>query len=150
VKTRWALLGIGLLLGAAVLLPGLRAAEKKEGKSVLPGKGPWDLRTFNVFFDVVDTQYDEKAGQVKWVLETKDAYRTADFVREIDRTRPFVFVFLDEDRAELATVRLGASDFKGIPQDKVMRKGTALEVSLDVPNVIAKTKSVILRRGAGQ
>src|SRR5262249_47470258 len=81
VTTRWTVLGIGLLLLAAVTLPLLRAAEKKEGKSVLPGKATWDLRAFNVFFDVVDTQYDEKANQVTWVLQTKEANRTSDFVR---------------------------------------------------------------------
>ena len=84
-----------------------------------------------------------------WVLETKEGARTADFEREVDRDRPYVFKFLDAEMDELATVRLGTAQFKGIPKDRTMPRGTRLEVVLDVPDVMDKTSRVVLQRGRG-
>jgi hypothetical protein len=119
---------------------------KKDSKSPLPGKATWDLRAFNVTFRVVDTAYNPDRNQVTWVLETKEGMRTSDFLNEL-RTKPYVLTFYDADMDELATVRLDAAAFKGIPSDKIMDKGTRLEVAVDVSDVLAKTKRVVLKRG---
>jgi hypothetical protein len=126
-----------------------RAGDRKKDVVNLPGKATWDLRAFGISFRVVSTNYDAETKQVTWVLETKEGVRTGDFVRELDRDRPYVFKFLDADMEELATVRLGTEQFKGIPKDRIMKPGTRLEVVLDVPDVIGKTSRVVLQRGKG-
>jgi hypothetical protein len=137
-----------LLLGATLVLPALHAAEpKKDDKSPLPGKAAWDLRAFNIPFKVIDTTYDAEKSEAHWELELKDGVRTADLVRELDRDKPFVFVFLDEDMSELARVRLTSTDFKGIPKERVIKQGAHLIAVLQVPESIGKTKKVILQRG---
>jgi hypothetical protein len=141
---RWCGFTVAVLLYTTAAAPG---ADKSDPKSPLPGNAAWNVTAFNVLFRVVDTTYDEKTSTVRWTLATKDDYRTADFVREVDKDRPFVFVFADGEMNELATVRLGIADFKGVPKEKVIPKGTPLQVTLEVPNVLAKTKTVVLRRG---
>src|SRR5262249_43566627 len=123
--------------------------EKKDDKSTLPGKAKWDLRAFNVAFRVVETAYDADKMRVTWVLQTKEAARTSDFQKEL-RDQPFVFTFYDADMNELATVSIDPSQVKGVPNDRVMKEGTRLELVLDVPDVVDKAKKVVLRRGAGQ
>src|SRR5262245_39245254 len=112
------------VLSAAVLL-GAAAVAAAADKNAPPGT--WDVKAFNLLFRVVETTYDETAKEVRWTVETKDNYRTQDFVREVDKDRPFVFGFLNADGDEIATVRLTAANFKGIPKDeKVIPKGTKL------------------------
>jgi len=98
-------------------------------------------------FNVIDTQYDEKAKEVKWVVETKETARTADFVRDLDRERPFTFYFLDAEMNELAQVQLDLTKFQGIPKDKIIKKGTRLDVVLELPEVLNKARAVTVRRG---
>jgi hypothetical protein len=135
-----------LILGIAGLAAG---DQKKSDRGVLPGKATWDVRAFNITFKVVSTAYDASTKQVTWVLETKEGMRTSDFQRELDRTRPYVFKFLDADMDEVATVRLGSAHFKGIPKDRVMKEGTRLEVVLDLPDAFDRAQKVILQRGTG-
>jgi hypothetical protein len=138
-----------VLVVLAAVVPGLAGGERKKDAVKLPGKATWDVRAFNISFRVVSTSYDPEAKQVTWVVETKEGQRTADFRRELDRDSPYVFTFLDADMEELATVRLGSDQFKGIPEDRVMAPGTRLKVVLDVPDVMDKTSRVGLRRGRG-
>ena len=137
-------------IGLAVPTAPAVAQDKKEEKSNLPGKATWDLKAFNTVFRVVKTDYDAKKNQVRWVLETKEGLRTFDFVRSLDRDQPFVFTFLDGDANELQKVQLKSTDFQGIPKEKVMKEGTRLEVTLDVPEVIGKTAKVVLKRMKGE
>ncbi len=132
------------LLSAAVLLGG--AASSPAADKPPPGK--WDVSAFNLLFRVVETTYDESAKQVRWTVETKDNYRTLDFLREVDKDRPFVFAFRDANDDEIATVRLTSGNIKGIPRDeKVIPRGAALVLTLELPGgVLAKTKTVVLRR----
>ncbi len=140
----------GVVLLLTLVVSAAPAADpKKDAKNPLPGKATWDVRAFNVVFKVLDTTYDEKRKEVKWVLETKEAGRTLEFVRMLDKDRPFTFVFQDKDGGALATVQLGSDKFQGIPKERVMPKGTKLEVVLEVPDVLDKAKTVVLRRGAG-
>ncbi len=135
---------------ALVLVCQAPAREGKgEEKGGLPATATWELRSFNALFRVVRTDYDAEKKQVRWTLETRDGFRTTDFVRTIDREQPFTFSFQDEEGTELAVVQLGAADFRGIPRDRIMKEGTRLEVALDLPRTWAKTKKVVLRRGKG-
>ncbi len=140
-----ALLPFALALACLAPAPDGKADEKGG----LPASAEWELRPFNVFFRVVRTDYDADKKQVRWTLETRDGFRTMDFVRSIDREQPFTFTFLGEDDNELGVVQLGAADFRGIPRDRVMKEGTRLEVTLDLPRTWPKTKKVVLRRGKG-
>lgn len=137
---------------ALAVTAGVAAAQtKKPPPGPVPGSdATWELKALGAYFRVIKSDYDAKAKTVRWTLETKDAYRTADFVRDIDRDKPFTFIFLDENEKDLATVRVGASDFEGIPKDRLMKKGTQLFLTLEVPNVLDKTTVVQLRRGAGK
>jgi hypothetical protein len=136
-----------LVLAFALSTPGPSPArDGKAEEKGLPATATWELRPFGILFRVVRTDYDEEKMQVRWTLETKEGMRTSDFVRLIDRDQPFTFTFLDEDDKELATVQLGAADYRGIPRDRVMKEGTRLEVTLDLPRAWPKTKKVILRR----
>jgi hypothetical protein len=136
----------------AVALLALTASEgatAREGKkSPLLAGATWDLKAFNAVFRVERTEHDKGRNQVRWALATKEGVRTFDFVRAVDRDRPFTFVFQDEDGAELARTRLRASDFKGVPKDKIMKAGTRLEVTLELPKAMPRVKKVVLRRGA--
>jgi hypothetical protein len=123
----------------------LVAAEGKKG--ALPGEATWDLTPLERLFRVVKTDHDEGKGQVTWTVQTREAMRTADFLRSVDRERRFVFLFYDGEMKELARAELRAEDFKGIPKAKVMRAGTRLEVTLDVPKVMPRVKKVVVRRG---
>jgi hypothetical protein len=140
---------ITVLFAALLLSSPAAAREGKEGKDALPASAMWELRSFNILFRVLRTDYDADKMQVRWVLETREGARTSDFVRSIDREQPFTFAFLDEDGNELALVRLGATDFRGIPREKIMKEGTRLEVTLDLPQSFAKVKKVVLRRARG-
>jgi hypothetical protein len=140
-------LALFLTLLAGGMAAGLRADEKTDKKSPLPGKARWDLQALTTAFNVIDTQYDAKEQEVKWVVETKETVRTADFVRELDRDRPFTFYFLDAEMNELAQVQLDATKFAGIPKDKLMKKGTHLDITLELPEVLNKTRAVMVRRG---
>jgi hypothetical protein len=139
------------VLLAAFLFSCLALARdaRADDKDRLPASATWELRSFNVLFRVVRTDYDADKKQVRWRLETKEGARTADFVRTIDREQPFTFTFLDEDDGEQGVVQLRAADFRGIPRDRVMKEGTRLEVTLDLPRNFAKVKKVVLRRGRG-
>jgi hypothetical protein len=121
--------------------------KKKKGKSPLPGPATWDVKALDKLFRVVETKYDKEARKAKWTLELRAATRRFDFVREIDRDKPFVFVFTDKENDELATVRVDSRDFKGIPEGKVIKDGTRLELTLKVPDVLAKANKVVLQRG---
>jgi hypothetical protein len=137
-----------LLLTLAV---GLAAAgDKKDPKSPLPGKATWDTRAMGKYFDVVETKYDADSREVRWSLQTRDTYRTIDLVRDLSKDHPFVFVFRDADGNELATVRVSIDNFQGIPKEKVTPKGTAVELTLEVPDVLEKARTVTLRRGTGE
>jgi hypothetical protein len=140
-----------LVLVLAVLAGGVvapvRGDDKTDKKSPLPGKAKWDLRALTTAFNVIDTQYDEKNQEVKWVVETKETARTADFVRDLDHDRPFTFTFLDGEMNELAQVQLDSTKFQGIPKDKLMKKGTRLDVVLELPEAVNKARAVTVRRG---
>jgi hypothetical protein len=147
---RTALAAAALLAVLAAPGPGRAADERKKDETAsLPGKAAWNVRAFDVSFRVLDTRYDPDRKQVTWVLQTRDGVRTSDFQREIDREKPFVFKFLDADMDELASVRLTSENFRGIPRDRLMPRGTRLEVVLDVPNVLESTRKVVLQRGSG-
>ena len=119
--------------------------DKKSEKSPLPGDAEWELKAFNSLFRVVRTEHDADTKQVKWLVETRDGHRTSDFVRELSRN-PFTFHFLDGDN-EVATVQLSKDDFRGIPSERVMKAGTRLTITLDLPRALPKAKKVVLRRG---
>ena len=147
---RTALAAVALLVLLAAPGPGRAADERKKDETAsLPGKATWNVRAFDISFRVVDTRYDPDRKQVTWVLQTRDGVRTSDFQREIDREKPYVFKFLDADMDELASVRLGTEQFRGIPRDRIMPRGTHLEVVLDVPDVLDRTRKVVLQRGSG-
>ncbi len=122
-----------------------------DDKSPVPGKAEWDLRAFGTLFKVADTQYDAQKGTLTWTLELKDDIRTADLVRDLDKDRVFQLVFADEDMKELAIIQMRASKFKGIPlSDKITKRGTKLDLTIEIPNVLEKTKQVTLSRVRGQ
>ena len=140
-------LSLSSVLVLALILSGSASAwqDKKGEKSPLPGDAEWELKAFNSLFRVVRTEQDSEANQVKWQVETRDGYRTSDFLRELSRN-PFTFHFLDGDN-ELATVQLSKDDFRGIPGERVMKAGTRLTITLDLPRALPKAKKVVLRRG---
>jgi hypothetical protein len=120
-------------------------------KTPVPGKAEWDLRAFNSQFTLADTIYDADKKQLTWVLEVKDDVRTVDLVRDLSKDRPFQLVFTNDDNKELAIMGLGIAKFKGIPTgEKLTRKGTKLELTFDMPNVLDKTAKVTLSRVKGQ
>jgi hypothetical protein len=145
-KRALTVLALVLALGGGLVAP-VHADEKADKKSPLPGNAKWDLRALTTAFNVIDTQYDEKAQEVKWVVEIRETVRTADFVRELDKERPFTFTFLDADMNEIAQVQLNSTKFQGIPKDKLTKKGTRLDVLLELPDVLNKTRAVTVRRG---
>jgi hypothetical protein len=131
-----------------ILVVSARGQEsKKKDKSPLPGPATWDVKALDKLFRVTKTKYDKEASEVKWTLELKAGTRRFDFLREIDRDKPFVFVFKDKENGELATVRIDSKDFKGIPEGKAIKEGTRLELTLKVPDVLPKAKTVVLQRG---
>ena len=141
--------GLSLLAASIFLLfpvGGRAADEKKDEKSPLPGNATWDMKAFDSLFRVVKTEYDDRVKQVRWIVETKEGYRTSDFVRAIT-AKPFVFRFLDEAMKELTLVELFKDDFRGIPDARVMREGTRLTILLAVPRSMPKVKTVLLQRG---
>jgi hypothetical protein len=140
-------LALSLTLLAGTMATGVRADEKADKKSPLPGKARWDLRALTSAFNVIDTQYDDKAQEVKWVVEIKETVRTADFIRDLDRERPFTFSFLDPDMNELAQVKIDSTKIQGIPKDKLTKKGTRLDLVLELPEVLNKARVVTVRRG---
>lgn len=145
-KTVLSLLSVSLF---TLVLAGAGSAfeDKKDKKSPLPGDAAWELKPLQSLFRVVATEYDGAARKVKWTVETRDGYRTADFVRDITR-RPFTFRFLDGDNHELAIIQLTKSDFHGLPAERVMKPRTRLTITLEVPKVMPRTKKVVLQRGA--
>ncbi|HTU18864.1 MAG TPA: hypothetical protein VMG10_12465 [Gemmataceae bacterium] len=120
--------------------------KKKDNKNPLPGHASWELKPLQSLFRVVTTEYDGEGRKIKWTVETRDGYRTADFIRDITR-RPFTFRFLDDGGNELALIQLAKSDFGGLPRERIMKPRTRLTITLDVPRVIPKTKKVVLQRG---
>ncbi|HEY7313794.1 MAG TPA: hypothetical protein VH643_30875 [Gemmataceae bacterium] len=140
---------LSLLSGAVLTLVLIESAaglaDKKDEKSPLPGPATWDIKAFNALFRVVQTDADAK--QVKWIVELREGARTSDFVRDIT-SKPFTFRFLDGDDRELATIQLGKADFQGIPRGNVMKDGTRLTITLDLPKAMPRTKKVVLQRGA--
>ena len=117
----------------------------------LPGKAQWDLRAFNTLFKVLDTRYDAQTGQVTWTLELKDDARTLDFIHDLDKDRVFQLSFEDEDQKQLAIMQMRSSKFKGIPtNEKTIKHGTKLELTVELPNVLEKTRQVTLSRVRGQ
>lgn len=117
--------------------------DKKDEKSPLPGPATWDIKAFDALFRIVRTDAERGAKQVKWTVQTRDGHRTSDFVRDLTR-KPFAFRFLDGDDKELATIQLGKADFQGIPRSNVMKAGTRLTITLDLPKAMPKTKKVVL------
>jgi hypothetical protein len=134
-----------LLCLLVLALPGARASDAKKGP--LPKSATWELGAFRTLFTVAGTRYDEGARQVRWTLRTREALRTFDLTRALDRDRPFVFLFYDGAGKELARVDLRAADFKGIPKTRVTKEGTPLELTLDLPRTWPKVKKVVLKRG---
>ena len=117
-------------------------------KNPLPGMATWELRPLQRVFRVIKTEYDAGKKQVKWTVETREGVRTSDFTRSL-REQPFTFTFLDGEDRELAIIQLGASSFQGIPRTKIMREGTRLTITLNVPRTIDRAKKVVLKRGKG-
>jgi hypothetical protein len=142
---RRTLFTVALLLA----MTAVASAQTRKPTSPVPGdKSTWDLKAFNSYFVVTETNYDAKTKEVRWSLETKDAYRTSDLRRDLDRDRPFAFVFLDDEGKDLASIRLTSADFQGIPKERVMPKATPITLALEVPAVLGRTVKVELRRGA--
>src|SRR5438477_6465787 len=111
-----------------------------DDKNPLPGKAEWDLRAFGTLFKVAETRYDADTGQLTWVLELKDEVRTSDLIRDLDKDRIFQLIFTDADKKELAITQMRSSKFKGIPvNEKFTKRGTKLELTIDVPNVMDET-----------
>lgn len=144
-KTTLSLFAVPVLLLALVGNTAARQ-EKKDSKSPLPGDATWELKAFNSIFRIIKTEYDAETRKVQWTVETKNGHRTSDFVNDITR-RPFTFRFLDGAMRELALVELFKDDFHGIPNTRLMKEGTRLMITLEVPRAIAKAKTVILQRG---
>lgn len=145
-KTFLSRLSVSLVLLALI---GMASAfeDKKDKKSPLPGDATWELKPLHSLFRVAATEYDGAARKIKWTVETRDGYRTADFVRDITR-RPFTFRFLDGNDNELAIIQLTKSDFRGLPSERVMKPRTRLTITLDVPKILSRTRKVVLQRGA--
>ena len=140
--------GFNVSLFTLVLIAGAVAQEgRKDKKSPLPSNATWELRAFDSLFRVVRTEYDAEARRVKWSVETREGYRTLDFVEALAR-RPFTFRFLDGDNNELATIQLNKDDIQGIPKERVMKARTPLTITLDLPRAMPRTKKVVLGRGA--
>lgn len=138
-----------LLLAAVVSLAGVATpAARADKKDPLPGKATWELRPLRQIFRIVKTEYDEGKKRVKWTVEMKEGARTGDFTRGL-RARPFTFTFLDGEDRELAIIQLRLANFQGIPTAKIMKEGTRLTVTLDVPKTIDRAKKVVLKRGKG-
>jgi len=141
-------IGFNVMLLALVLIASAAAQEsRKDKKSPLPGNATWELRAFDSLFRVVRTEYDAEAKRVTWSVETREGYRTLDFVEALSR-RPFTFRFLDGDNNELATIQLNKDDYQGIPKERVMKARTPLTITLDLPRAMPKAKKVVLARGA--
>jgi hypothetical protein len=120
-----------------------------DDKGQLPGKAPWDLAAFSNLFKVADTQFDPQTNQVTWVLELKNEVRTSELVRELD-DRVFQLSFIDDEGKELAVVQMRSAKFKGIPTtEKLTKRGTKLDLTITVPDVLEKTKQVRLSRVKG-
>lgn len=138
--------GCLLILAAA----GVAAAveDKKDKKNPLPGDATWDLKPLHSLFRVVATEYDAETRKIKWTVETRDGYRTADFINDITR-RPFTFRFLDGNGNEASLIQLTREDFHDLPRERIMKARTRLTITLDVPRALSKTKKVVLQRGAG-
>ncbi len=121
-----------------------------EDKNSLPGKAQWDLRAFATLFKVAETKYDSQNNQVTWILELKDDARTRDLIRDLDE-HAFQLSFEDGDQKQLAVMQMRSSKFKGIPtNDKTTKRGTKLELTIEVPGVLDKTQQVTLSRVRGQ
>jgi hypothetical protein len=131
-------------------LAGMASAveNKKDKKSPLPGEATWELKPLTSLFRVMATEYDAETKKIKWTVETRDGYRTADFINDIKR-RPFTFRFLDGDGNELAFIQLTKDDFRGLPSERIMKARTRLTITLDVPRALSRSKKVVLQRGAG-
>jgi hypothetical protein len=123
--------------------------DKKDSKNPLPAGIAWELKPLQSTFRVTGTEYDAEARKVTWTVQTRDGYRTADFVRDITRG-PFTFRFLDGDGKELATIQLTKEDFRGIPRERVMKERTRLNIVLNLPRAFPRTKKVVLQRGAAE
>ena len=120
---------------------------RADEKSPLPGKAQWDLRAFGTLFKVADTQFDAQTNQVTWTLEMKDDVRTSELIRDLDKDRVFQLTFLDDDQKELAIIQMRSSKFKGISSsEKVTKRGTKLELTVEIPGVAEKAKQVTLTR----
>jgi hypothetical protein len=135
---------------AFVLIDGASAVEdKKDKKSPLPDNAVWELKPLDALFRVVETAYDGDAKKVTWTVETRDGYRTADFVRDITG-KPFTFRFLNGDGNELAAIQLTKEHFRGLPNERVMRARTRLTIVLELPRAMPRTKKVVLQRGSAE
>lgn len=136
-------------LAAVVGLAGVGTpAAHADKKDPLPGKATWELRPLRQVFRIVKTDYDEGKKRVKWTVDTREGVRTSDFNRGL-REQPFTFTFLDGEYRELAIIQLRAANFQGVPGTKIMKEGTRLTITLDVPKTIDRAKKVVLKRGKG-
>jgi hypothetical protein len=133
------LLALGVLAGVALARPPV--------KSPLPGPASWDVEALSRVFRVERTEYDDRTSKVRWHLSAKESVRTADFVRSLERENRLTFVFLDADGREEAVVQVGESDLQGLPRDRLLKAGTKLELTLELPAGFRKTAKVILKRG---
>jgi hypothetical protein len=130
-----------------ILLLFLSSPALADDKNSLPGKAEWDLRAFGTLFKVDETRYDADTGKLTWVLELKDEVRTSELIRDLDKDRIFQLTFADADTKELAIMQMRSSKFKGIPAgEKFTKRGTKLELTIDVPNVMDKAAQVTLSR----
>ena len=133
----------------AVLLSLAPAAVHADDN--LPGKAEWDLRAFGTLFKITETHYDAKSSQLTWMLELKDDVRTSELLRGLDKDGIFQLSFTDADKKELALVQMRSSKFKGIPaSEKVTKRGTKLELTVQLPDVLEKASQVTLSRVRGQ
>lgn len=133
---------------AMISLGGYDVGTARDAKkSPLPGPAVWNVEPLSSLFRVNKTEADEKGRSVRWVLETKETVRTADFVRSLDKENRLTFQFFDAADQEVATVQMASSDFKGFSRDKLTRAGTKIELTLELPSTFPKATKVVLRRG---
>jgi hypothetical protein len=124
----------------------LLLAADSTGKPALPGKAKWDLAPLERLFRIVKTDVGESGKTVRWTFALREGVRTADFARAL-QTQPFTFLFLDAENNEVGRVKIKKDDFQGISKERIMKAGTPLTLTLDIPAAIDKATKVRVRRG---
>jgi hypothetical protein len=128
------------LLLCAFLMLGADSSSK-------PGtvKPKWELAPLERLFRIVSTS--ESGKTVRWTLALREGTRTSEFVTGLS-SQPFTFLFFDEDNKELDRVVVKKADFLDIPKDRIMKAGTRLRLTLEVPaSAAGKSTKITLKRG---